>query len=99
MNYDFRCYKDYVKSGLFNLQQLGEIKKGLLENSHNVKKYANPELNWQQMREIRLALKRKIDISEFVSPDVDWRELEAIRVSLVLNKRNKIKELWKNMGV
>ncbi len=94
MYYDFKSFDKYIESGVFNPQQLGEIKKGFLENSHNVKKYANPELDWQQMREVRLAFKRKIDISEFVSPDIDWRELEAIRVSLIFNKRNKIKELW-----
>ncbi len=95
MNYEFRHYQDYVKSGLFNLQQLEELKKGWLENSSKVKSYANPRFNSNQMREIRLGYKGGIDASVYSKPSLSWRDMEAIRVSLLLSKRNRMKNLWK----
>lgn len=68
-----KTIEDYEKLGIYNVDQLMEIRWGL-ENGFDVSSYANPEYNARQMEIRRLALLsgNPINHNEEIEPDWDY---------------------------
>ena len=63
-----------------------EILEGLKEKV-DVDLYANPEYNFQQMRQLRLGLVSNVDISKYANNKLTEEEMKEIRLRLE-NEKN-----------
>jgi hypothetical protein len=86
-------FKNITDKVDFNEKQLKEIKAGLeLLDEKEIKLYANPKYNNEQMRVIRQALEDELPLTEiekFTNSKLSWEEMEDIKFNLDFYKSNK----------
>lgn len=70
---------DWVEQ--FSIMQKNQLWHGVTAGV-DVSAYANPKLDWQQMREIRRGLENGIDVSVYSEPDYHWTTMKAMRERL-----------------
>lgn len=75
----YNSINDYRVIGLFNNQQLFEIRDGL-DSNLDVRPYAKPYFNCNQMNELRRALKAGHDITQYATEDFSADQMKQIRL-------------------
>lgn len=76
-----------INSGIFNDNQLKEIKVGLMQQL-DVSMYADPAYNHQQMSVIRMGLESKLDVSLYADPTIHYSDMLLTYFKLLGNKKN-----------
>ena len=72
------------QASLFTPEQIKQIKLGI-QNNVNVALYANPEIDWQKMKVVRLAMQNGFNVKYLVEPDyIIPCSLEAIMYMSVI---------------
>ena len=71
----------YVKAG-YDEEQLEQIRIALEENLTDIKNYVSASLRGASLRQIRLGLEQKVDVSLYANGDMNWQQMREIRLGL-----------------
>lgn len=75
---------EIIESDVFGVKQLAEIVSACDRRIEQVKIIVNPELNWEQMEQLRWAFEYGLSIEQvevIANEDFDWEQMEEVRLA------------------